>query len=68
LYCILLLPAGGVTLENAELPDLPATKALVLQDAKRALTARPYQHWVERSLRTDAVIIDKKVMQITVED
>ncbi|HUT28591.1 MAG TPA: SpoIVB peptidase S55 domain-containing protein [Sedimentisphaerales bacterium] len=68
LYCILLLPAGGVTVENAELPDLPATKTLVLQDAKRTLTARPYQHWVERNFRTGAVIIDKKVMRITVED
>jgi hypothetical protein len=68
LYCILLLPPGGVTVENAELPDLPATKALVLQDPKRALTAQPYQHWVERNFRTDAVIIDKKVMHITVED
>lgn len=68
LYCVLLLPPGGITVENAELPDLPATKALILQDEKRALTARPYQRWVEKVFSTDAVVIDKKVMEVTVEE
>ena len=67
LYFILSLPPGGVTLEQAELPDLPGTKALVLQNAKRALKIQPYQHWIERSLETGTVVIDKKVMKITVE-
>jgi hypothetical protein len=67
LYCLLVLPAGGVAVEKAELPDLPATKVLVLQDAKRTLEIRPYQHWVEESFRTGTVIIDKKVMRVTVE-
>jgi len=67
LYFILSLPPGGVTLEQAELPDLPETKALVLQNAKRALKIQPYQHWIERSLETGTVVIDKKVMKITVE-
>jgi len=67
LYYLLALPPGGVAVEQAELPDLPATKVLVLQNAKRALRIRPYQHWIERSLETGTVIIDKKVMRITVE-
>jgi hypothetical protein len=67
LYCILTLPAGGVTLEIQPLPDLPPTKALILQDPKRALTALPYQHWSEKSLYTGTVIIDRKVLNITVE-
>jgi hypothetical protein len=67
LYCLLVLPTGGVAVERAELPDLPATKALVMQDAKRTLKTRPYQHWVERSFHTGTVIIDKKVMRVTVE-
>jgi len=68
LYCILILPPGGVTVETAELPDLPATKALVLRDAKRTLISRPYQHWVEKSFKTDTVIVGKKIMRITVEE
>jgi hypothetical protein len=67
LYCLLALPSGGVIIETAELPDLPATRALLLQDAKRAMRVRPYSHWLEQNLKTGAVVIDKKVLQITVE-
>jgi hypothetical protein len=67
LYCILVLPPGGVVMEKAELPDLPATKALVLQDPKRMLDTVPCQRWVEKAFRTGSVIIDQRKMQITVE-
>ena len=67
LYCLLVLPPGGVAVERAELPDLPATKALVLQDAKRTLKTQPHPRWLEKSFRTGTVIIDKKVTHITVE-
>jgi hypothetical protein len=67
LYCLLTLPSGGVIIEKAELPDLPATKALLMQDTKRALTVRPYTHWLEHDLQTGSVVIDKKTLQITVE-
>jgi hypothetical protein len=66
LYCLLALPAGGVTVERAELPDLPATKALVLQSAKRTVRIRPYPHWLEKSLKTGTVIIDKSTIRVTV--
>jgi hypothetical protein len=67
LYCLLTLPPGGVALEKAELPDLPATKALVLQNDKRTLRAQPYQHWLEESIETGTIIADKKVARIIVE-
>ncbi len=67
LYFILSLPSGGVTVEKSELPDLPATKALVLQSAKRATSIRPYPHWIEKSLKTGTVVVDKRVLRITVE-
>jgi hypothetical protein len=68
LYCLLVLPRGGITLEKAELPDLPPTKALVLQDAKRILTAQPYPRWLEESLKTNTVVTDKKVAHVKVEE
>lgn len=68
LYCLLVLPPAGVAVERAELPDLPATKVLLLQDDKRALRSQPHQRWLEESLTTGTVIIDEKTMQITVED
>jgi hypothetical protein len=67
LYCLLVLPPGGMALEKAQLPDLPATKMLVLHNAKRTLTARPYQHWAQKSFRTRTVILDKRLMKITIE-
>ncbi len=68
LYLLLALPSGGVTVEKAELPDLPATKALILRDAKRTLRILPYSHWIEQSLETGTVVIDKKTLRITVEE
>jgi hypothetical protein len=68
LYCLLVLPAGGVAVEKAELPDLPATRVLLLQDVKRTLRSQPHPHWLEESLATGTIIIDEKVMHITVEE
>jgi hypothetical protein len=56
-----------VIVENAELPDLPATRMLVLQDSKRALRVLPYSHWLERNVDIDAIVIDKSVLPIVVE-
>lgn len=67
MYVVLMLPASGLAIEKAELPDLPATKALVLQNAKRSLQSSPYQQWIQKSIKTETVIRDKKIMHITVE-
>ncbi len=67
LYCVLALPSGGVSVEKAELPDLPATKAMVLQDAKRTLRTKPYSHWLEKNFDAGLVVIDRKRMSIKVE-
>jgi hypothetical protein len=68
LYCLLALPAGGLTIEKAELPDLPDTKALILQNAKRGLKTQLYPHWLEKRMESGTVIIDRKIMHITVEE
>ncbi len=67
LYFVLVLPPGGITLEKAELPDLPVSKTIILQDKKRGVSIRPYQHWEEKSIYTGDVISNQKVMKITVE-
>ncbi len=67
LYCILLLPTGGITLESAELPDLPPTKTLILQDTKRTLRSFPYRRWIEKNITTGTIILDQKVMKLTVK-
>jgi hypothetical protein len=68
LYCLLVLPPTGIVVEKAELADLPATKAAVLYDAKRSLTAQPHQNWIESSLQTGLLTLDRKNIIITVED
>ena len=67
LYCLLVLPPAGITLDKAELPDLPGTKALVLQSDKRALPVTPYPHWIEKTVETGTVIADKEMVPLTVE-
>ncbi len=67
LYCLLVLPAAGVALERAELPDLPATKALVFQDARRALKTRPYPRWLQKNIDIGTVVVDSEVLSIMVE-
>ena len=68
LYFILVLPTSGITLEKAVLPDLPETKSIILQDKKRGINVRPYQHWIEKSIETDTIISSQKVLKITVEE
>jgi hypothetical protein len=67
LYCLLVLPPDGITLDKAELPSLPRTKTLVLQSEKRAVAAMPYPRWVEKTVETGTVIADKEIVAITVE-
>jgi len=67
LYFVLLMPPSGVTIESQALGDLPASKAMVLQDEKRSITVLPYQSWVESSVKTDSIVGDSKVVKFTVE-
>ncbi len=68
LYCVLLLPPDGITLEKAELPNLPGTKAVILQSNKRALRVQPYPHWIEKAVETGTVIAGKDIVPIVVEE
>jgi hypothetical protein len=66
LYCLLVLPPSGIALERAELPNLPGTKALILQSDKRAVAVQPYPRWIEKIVETGTVIADKEMVPITV--
>ncbi len=66
LYCLLVLPPNGIALERAELPNLPGTKALILQSEKRAVAVQPYPRWIEKIVETGTVIADKEMVPITV--
>ena len=67
LYCYLVLPSRGIVIEKAELPDLPATKMLVLQSLARPMKTQLYPHWIEKNLDIGTVVINKRTVPITVE-
>ena len=67
LYFLLTLPPRGIIVENAELPDLPATRTLIFRDSKRALRILPYSRWLERNVDIDTIVIDKSVLPVVVE-
>jgi hypothetical protein len=66
LYCLLVLPPSGIALERAELPNLPGTKALILQSDKRAMPIQPYPRWIEKTVETGTVVADKEMVPITI--
>lgn len=68
LHCILPLPEAGITIQRAELPDLPLTKTLVLSDPKRTLDIQTYKHWLEKSVQTDTLIMDEKEIEFVVKE
>ena len=67
LYCMLVMPPDGIVLEKSELPDLPATKTMILQDTKRTLNITPYRNWIEKSIQTDTITTNREVFSITIE-
>jgi hypothetical protein len=68
LYMTMMLPAGGIVIQRAELSDLPQTKAMLLVgDAKRTTTSLPMQHWLQKDIYTGNVIMGGKALKITVE-
>jgi hypothetical protein len=68
MYSVLLLSAGGVTIERTTMPDLPDGKAVVLADPSRTLRVTPYQHWIEQQIPVDGIPTDSRVVDITVEE
>jgi hypothetical protein len=68
LYCLLELPPSGVTVERAELPDLPASKALILQNANRTVHIQPLQTWLEQYQTVGTITVNKETIRLVVEE
>ena len=67
LYIVMLTPSGGVTILREQLPFLPKTKVMLLNDSKRVLPTLPYNHWKEEQIETDWVVSGERIFKITVE-
>ena len=68
LYFVLQLPAGGVTVQQKELPYLPSTKTMLLASKKRTTEIRPLNHWLENSMVVGKAVLGGREIIITVEE
>lgn len=67
LYLRMPLPSGGgLTIERAEMPDLPASKAQILAQAK-ILETRAFRRSLVQSLKTRYLISGSAVVSFTVQ-
>ena len=67
IYIMMLTPSSGLTILRQQLPFLPKTKALLLNDSKRTLPTLPYNYWQEKQVPTDWVVSGERTIKITVE-
>lgn len=67
LFAVLNLPPGGIALRREELPSLPASRAALLQDARRILPVSPIQHWLEFDQDLVKVPMGNLNIELTVE-
>ncbi|HOL30819.1 MAG TPA: SpoIVB peptidase S55 domain-containing protein [Anaerohalosphaeraceae bacterium] len=67
LYAVMPIPATGLVIRQHELGQLPPTKVLLMQDAKRLQPLEPYNAWAEGSTSLDAVVDGTAEIEITVE-
>ena len=68
LHCILQLQPSGVAIETTEMPDLPATKTMVLQSPKRAVQIVPYVPQVASEVETDSLVLNQYATKIVIEE
>lgn len=67
LYAVMPVPASGIVLGQHELPQLPQTKMLLMQDAKRLRPVTAFQDWAESRLALDKIVQGGAEIEITVE-
>ena len=67
LFVCLPISQSGLAVRNAELPNLPATKMMVLADAKRVQPMTPYTNFVETSIQTGLIASGSVTIELTVD-
>ena len=67
LYAVMPVAASGIVLRQHELPQLPPTKMLLMQDTKRLLPVEAYKNWAESEIKLDRIVQGGAEIEITVE-
>ncbi|MDD5134379.1 MAG: SpoIVB peptidase S55 domain-containing protein [Phycisphaerae bacterium] len=68
LYIVMITPPGGIAIENAELPQLPLSKAILLDSEKRSLPTTRTVQWIEEKIPVDTIVLDARELNITVKN
>lgn len=66
LFMFMAMPASGVVIDKAELPDIPGTKAMLLSDPARTVDMLPFGNWVKDEKTIPSIVVDQKVVSVTV--
>ena len=53
-------------IDNAELQDIPGTKAMLLSDPARTVDMLPFGNWVKDEKTIPSIVVDQKVVSVTV--
>lgn len=67
IYLFMEIPAGGITLQSQPLPNLPATRSMLLVDPKRTEPVLPYRDWKVEKYDVDKFIINDSSITINIE-
>jgi hypothetical protein len=67
LYFVLQLKPSGVTIMEKELPYLPATKSILLNNKKRSTRVQPLNHWTEKTIDVGRVVLGSEEIKIKVQ-
>ncbi len=67
LYAVMPTAPSGIVMRQHELPELPQTKILLMQDVKRLRPAQPYMDWSESEIKLDKIMSGTAEIEIEVE-
>ena len=67
MYAVMPIPATGIVIGQHELPQLPQTKMLLMQDPKRLRPVSAYRDWAENRIRLDKIVQGGAEIEITVK-
>ncbi|HOQ05266.1 MAG TPA: SpoIVB peptidase S55 domain-containing protein [Anaerohalosphaeraceae bacterium] len=67
LTAVLLLGRGGIAIRHQDLPDLPSSRVLLLQDNRRFTPAMPLQNWIQTQITMDWVPSGNITVPIQIE-
>jgi len=67
LYLVMNLPAAGVAIQQSEMPHLPESRTLLMQDPRRTTPIAPLQQWLLKELPAGRVVVGARTLKITVE-